>query len=69
MVYVRKSLWVSSTDQWVTFYGWIRAEGLKVLRVFSVAVPWKEDVRDNDVEVRFKGITGSVQDFGTELKY
>ena len=29
----------------------------------------KKVLRDNDVEVWFKGITGSVQDFGVELKY
>ena len=54
MVYIRKSLWVSSTDQWVTFYGWIRAEGLKVL---------KKALRDNYWDVRFKGTIGSVQDY------
>ena len=29
----------------------------------------KKALQDNDVEVWFKGITGSVQDFGVELKY
>ena len=56
----------------VTFYGWIRAEGLvKVLRVFSEAVSWKEGStgQRRGGSVRFKGITGGVQDFGVELKY
>ena len=38
----------------VTFYGWIRAEGLKVL---------KKALRDNYRDVRFKGTIGSVQDY------
>ena len=55
----------------VTFYGWIRAEGLKVLRVFSEAVSWKEGSTEQrrGGSVRFKGITGGVQNFGVELKY
>ena len=63
MVYVRKSLWVFLR---------IRAEGLvKVLRVFSEAVSWKEGSagQRRGGSVRIKGITGGVQDFGVELKY
>ena len=29
-VYICRSYWVPSTDQWVIFYDWIRAKGLKV---------------------------------------
>ena len=56
----------------VTFYGWIRAEGLvEVLQVFSEIVSWKEGSTEQrrGGSVRFKGITGGVQDFGVELKY
>ena len=56
----------------VTFYGWIRAEGLvKVLRVFSEAVSWKEGSTEQrrGGSFWFKGITGGVQNFGVELKY
>ena len=55
----------------VTFYGWIRAEGLaEVLQVFS-EISWKEGSTEQrrGGSVRFKGITGGVQDFGVELKY
>ena len=56
----------------VTFYGWIRAEGLvEVLQVFSGAVSWKESSTEQrrGGSIRFKGITGGIQDFGMELKY
>ena len=56
----------------VTFYGWIRAEGLvEVLQVFSEAASWKESSTEQrrGGSVQFKGITGGVQDFGVELKY
>ena len=58
-----KSLWVFLR---------IRAMGLvKALRVFSEAVSWKEGStgQRRGGSVRFKGITGGVQDFGVELKY
>ena len=44
---------------------------MKVLRVFSEAVSWKEGStgQQHGGSVRFKGITGGVQDFGVELKY
>ena len=44
---------------------------MEVLRVFSEGASWKEGStgQRRGGSVRFKGITGGVQDFGVELKY